>query len=212
MTDGDNSLKRGNLILGLALTLLAGLAAQSAPAQNGERYRQNQELRREVAQKRRENAGGAGKGQQAERAAVGLPPKWVENLRDMPPEERERFLENNEKFKNLPPQRQAQIRQNLRKWDQMSPEQQDRIRAYGRMLENASPEQREHFQNDTVPKLEQMPPMRRMRVINHWHRLQAMTPAEQEAALHDPAFMGNLSPEEQSVVRDLNSMGNPPTQ
>jgi hypothetical protein len=212
MTDGDNSLKRGYLILGLAVALLAGLAEQSASAQNGERYRENQAARREAAQKRRENPGGAGKGQQAERAAVGLPPKWVENLRDMPPAERERFLENNEKFKNLPPQRQAQIRQNLQKWDQMSPEQQDRIRATQRMLEQATPEQREHFQNDIVPKLEQMAPQRRARVIGHWRRLQAMTPAEQEAALHDPAFMGNLSPEEQSVVRDLNSMGNPPAQ
>jgi hypothetical protein len=37
-----------------------------------------------------------------------------------------------------------------------------------------------------------------------------MSPAEQQAALRDPAFLGNLSPEEQSIVRDLNSMGNPP--
>jgi Protein of unknown function (DUF3106) len=205
-------LKRGHLILGLALTLLAGLAAQPASAQNGERYGARQEVRREAAQKRRENAGGPAKGQQAERAAVGLPPKWVENLRDMPPDQRERFLQNNEKFNNLPPQRQAQIRQNLQKWDHMSPEQQDRIRATQRMLEQATPEQREHFQNDIVPKLEQMAPMRRARVIGHWRRLQAMIPAEQEAALHDPAFLGNLSPEEQSIVRDLNSMGNPPAQ
>ncbi len=205
-------MKFRHFILGLSLTLLAGLAARSASAQNGERWRERQEARREAAQRRRRNSGGATKGQQSERSAVGLPPKWVENLRDMPPDERARFLENNEKFKNLPPQRQAQIRQNLQNWDQKTPEQKERIRATERMLEQATPEQREHFQNDIVPKLEQMAPLRRGRVIGHWRRLQAMSPAEQEAALHDPAFMGNLSPDEQSIVRDLNSMGNPPAQ
>jgi uncharacterized protein DUF3106 len=193
--------------------LLAGLAAQSAPAQNGERLRARQEARREAAQKqRRENGPGKPNGEQRERAAVGLPPKWVENMRDMSPEERERFMQNNERFKSLPPQRQEQIRQNLQKWDAMPPEQKDRIRATEEMLERATPEQREHFQNELVPKLQEMAPERRQRVIGHWRRLQGMTPAEQQAALHDPRFWGNLSPDEQSVVRDLNSIGNPPAQ
>jgi hypothetical protein len=39
-----------------------------------------------------------------------------------------------------------------------------------------------------------------------------MTPAEQQAAMRDPRFWGNLSPDEQSVVRDLNSIGIPPPQ
>ena len=58
------------------------------------------------------------------------------------------------------------------------------------MLEQTTPEQREHFQNDIVPKLEQMQPERRQRVINHWRRLQVMTPEEQQAALHNPAIHG----------------------
>ena len=81
--------------------------------------RSSRGLRRSLPRRRTASAGGNGKrrggkrrkgdartpvgmkGQPSERSAVGLPPKWVENLRDMPPDERERFLENNEKFKSL---------------------------------------------------------------------------------------------------------------
>jgi hypothetical protein len=133
-------------------------------------------------------------------------------MRDMSPEERERFMQNNEKFTNLPPQRQAQIRQNLQKWDALPPEQKERIKATEAALERATPEQREHFQNELVPQLQAMVPERRQRVLGHWRRLQGMTSAEQEAAMRDPRFWGNLSPDEQSVVRDLNSIGIPPPQ
>ena len=212
-------MKCRSIILGTCLALLIGLVAESASAQNGERWRAWQaqheaqrEARREAAQKQHQaNAGGAGNAK-GERAAVGIPPKWVENMRDMSPEDREHFMQNNQAFQNLPPERKQQVIANLQKWDAMPPEQKERIRATERMLEEATPEQREHFRNDIVPKLEQMPPERRQRVIGHWRRLQGLTPAEQQAALHDPAFMGNLSPDEQSVVRDLNSMGSPPPQ
>ena len=200
-------LKFRGVKFGLGLLLFLSVGAASASAQNGERIRERQAARREAAAQRRQAAGG--QKPLNERSAVGLPPKFVEKLRDLPPEEQERFMQNNEKFQGLPALRQAQIRQNLQKWNALPQEQKERIRATETMLENATPEQREHFQNYIVPKLEQMPPLRRARVINHWRRLQGLTPAEQQSALRDPGFMGNLSPDEQSVVRDLNSMGAP---
>jgi acyl-CoA reductase-like NAD-dependent aldehyde dehydrogenase len=54
---------------------------------------------------------------------AGLPPKWVENLRDKPPAEQERFMQNNERFQSLPPGRQQQIRQNLQKYNNLSDQQ-----------------------------------------------------------------------------------------
>ncbi len=197
----------GGVKFGLCLLLAASVGVASASAQNGERIRERQAARKQATEQRRAEAGG--QKPLNERAAVGLPPKFVEKLRDMPPEEQERFMQNNEKFQTLPASRQAQIRQNLQKWNALPAEQKERIRATETMLENATPEQREHFQDYVVPKLERMPPLRRARVINHWRRLQSLTPAEQQAALRNPGFMGNLTPDEQSVVRDLNSMGAP---
>lgn len=210
-------MRRCVAIFAICAGLLAGLVPQIARAQNGERWRAHREAVSAQRQKAKGEAArqpGANRGahEPNARAVAGLPPKWVDNLRDMPPDEQERFMQNNEKFQNLPPQRQAQVRQNLQKWNNLSPEQQNRIRATERMLENATPEQREHFRNDIVPKLAQMAPERRQRVIGHWRRLQGMTPEEQQAALNDPRFMKGLSPDEQATVRDLNSLGAPPPQ
>ena len=58
---------------------------------------------------------------------AGLPPKWVENLRDKSPQEQERFMQNNERFQNLPPGRQQQVRQNLQKYNSLSPQQKDAL-------------------------------------------------------------------------------------
>jgi catalase len=203
----------------LAAALLTAFAPEPVRAQNGERLRawherqvaQRQESQRQGAQQQeaqREQRGG--RAQMNPRGAAGLPPKWVENLREMPPGEQERFLQNNEKFQSLAPARQAQIRQNLEKWNRLTPDQKDRIRATEQMFEQMSPEQRERFRDEIVPKLAQLAPERRQRVIGHWRRLQAMTPDEQQAALRDPRFMPGLSPDEQSLVRNLNSMGAPP--
>jgi hypothetical protein len=195
------------LAAGLLAGLLTGPGALPIHAQQGERLRAAQERR---ASQREGRA--PGRGQVNPRGLAGLPPKWVENLRDMPPQEQERFMHNNERFQSLPPQRQAQIRQNLAKWNQMTPEQKGRIRATEQMFEQMSPEQRERFRDEIIPKLAQLPPERRQRVIGHWRRLQGMTPEEQQAALRDPRFMPGLSPDEQGLVRDLNSMGAPPPQ
>ncbi|HKV05896.1 MAG TPA: DUF3106 domain-containing protein [Candidatus Acidoferrales bacterium] len=193
--------------------LLAGLAAQPVFAQQGARWKARQQARRQaVQQQRKQGNGGAAKGQFNPRGMAGLPPKWVAKLRDMPPEEQQRFMQNNEQFQHLPPERQEQVRRNLERWNNLPPEQQTRIRATEEMLERATLEQREHFQNEIVPKLEQMPPERRQRVIGHWRRLQGMTPEEQQSALGDPGFMRGLSPDEQAIVRDLNSMGSPPSE
>ena len=212
-------MRRCAVIFAICAGLFVGLAPQIARAQNGHRLRAWHAHREAVAQRQKAKEDGArqpgadhGAREPNARAVAGLPSKWVDNLRDMPPNEQERFMQNNEKFQSLPPERQAQIRRNLQKWNNLPPEQQNRIRATERMLENATPEQRAHFQNDIVPKLAQMAPERRQRVIGRWRRLQGMTPDQQQAALNDPRFMQGLSPDEQMTVRDLNSLGAPPPQ
>ena len=59
----------------------------------------------------------------APEARAGLPPRWVERLQGMTPEEQEKFLSNNARFRSLPPEQQARIRQRLQNWNHLSPEQ-----------------------------------------------------------------------------------------
>ena len=192
--------------------LALGFAAQTVSAQNGERLREwraRQQARREAAGAARPSAEGGAKGQPGVRAMEGLPPKWVDRLRDMPPEQQQRFLENNETFKSLPPQRQQQIRQNLEKWNQLSPEEKQAAREREGALERMTPEQREYVRNTLLPKWQSMPQDRRQAINRHLAMLRNMSPATQQAALNDPRFLQGLSPDEQSMLRDLNSLRNP---
>ena len=186
----------------LCLALLMGLATQSASAQLGERWRAFQQRRTAAQQGARPNA----------RAMQGLPPKWVANLREMPPDEQQRFMENNEQFQRLPPERQDQIRQNLQRWNALSPEQKQRARDAEAALERMTPEQRQYVRNVLLPKWQAMPLERRQVMNRHLAMLRNMSPATQEAALNDPKFMEGLSPDEQSMLRDLNSLRNSSSQ
>ena len=211
-------MRHGRLILALSLALLAAFAARDAVAQGF--WEQPPRLRMMQGPGRRlrpneapdANNGEGPQGQGAGRGMAGLPPKWVEGLRDMSPEEQERFLGNNRRFQNLPPERQVQIRNNLQKWNQLSPTERDAIRDREYMWEHMSPEQRQYVQGVLLPRWQQMPLERRQLINGRLHTLQSMTPAEREAALDDPRFMQGLSPDEQSMLRDLNSLRNPPNQ
>jgi hypothetical protein len=211
-------LNRHRLAFALAIGLLMGPAAERASAQ----FRQFPRLQR-VAQKQAPNerndfngeakpnngGGGAVRGQANLRGMAGLPPKWVENLREMPPEQQERFMQNNRVFQNLPPQRQDQIRKNLEKWNQLSPEERGEIRERAQILERMTPEQRQYLRNTLLPKWQEMPQERRQAINGRLRILQTMGPGAQQAALTDPKFMQGLSPDEQSMLRQLNSFRNP---
>ncbi|MGC2420615.1 MAG: DUF3106 domain-containing protein [Candidatus Acidiferrales bacterium] len=211
-------MRHSSIVFAFSLALLAAFATQDAMAQR--RWDEPPRLRLMQGPGRGLRPNGAPNGNNGEgprrqgagRGMAGLPPKWVENLRDMSPEEQERFLDNNRQFQNLPPERQAQIRNNLQKWNQLSPTERDAIRDREYMWEHMSPEQRQYVQGVLLPRWQQMPFERRQLINGRLHTLQSMTPAEREAALDDPRFMQGLSPDEQSMLRDLNSLRNPPNQ
>jgi hypothetical protein len=196
-----------------------GLAAGPASAQWHQFPRFQRVAQKETPNTRNEfdsevkpNNGAAARGQPNLRGMAALPPKWVENLREMPPEQQERFMQNNRMFQNLPPERQAQIRKNLENWNRLSPEERDAIRERAQIFERMTPAQRQYLRNTLLPKWQEMPQERRQAINGRLRILQTMGPAAQQAALADPKFMQGFSPDEQSMLRDLNSFRNPPSQ
>jgi hypothetical protein len=206
------------------LTVGLGFAMSLAPQPASAQFRRPARIQN-IAQKEkpntrngfsgapRPNNGGMvrGQGQPNLRGIAGLPPKWVENLREMPPQEQERFMQNNRVFQNLPPERQAQIRKNLESWNRLSPEEREAIRGRAQILERMTPEQRQYVRTALLPKWQAMAPERRQAINGRLRILQTMGPAAEQAALADPKFMQGLSPDEQSMLRDLNSFRNPPS-
>ena len=185
--------------------LLAGMLAQNALAQRGRRLVP-------VAQKAGQNKPAekknppAAQGQPNARGMMGLPPKWVERVREMPPEDQERFMRNNAHFKSLPPERQAQIRENLRRWNQLSPAQRNVIRERERVWEQLTPEQREYVRTQLLPKWQQLPQDRRQLILNRLGALRNLSPAERESRLNDENFMQGLDPNERQMLRDLSNL------
>lgn len=185
-----------------AVLLLSGLAAQPAHAQRVARWRV-------IAAQRRANGMARPNGRKPNvRGMEGLPPRWVEKLQDMPPAEQEKFLQNNERFRNLPPQRQEQIRRNLQRWNNLTPEQKQAARNAESALERMTPEQREYVRKTLLPKWQALPMDRRLAIRRHLAILSKMSPSTQQAALNDPKFMQGLSPDEQDMLRNLNSLRN----
>jgi hypothetical protein len=204
--------------------VLAGMIVVSpASAQNG-RLRAAFQQRRAAAQPPRQaekpapkppkpSAEGGAKTQPTIRAMDKLPPKWVENMRDMPPEQQQRFMDNDARFKNLPPARQQQIRNNLQKWNSLNPEQQQQLKDREAALERMTPDQRQYFTNVVGPRYQAMPLARKQVINRHLGVLGQMSPETQQAALNDPRFTQGMSPDEVQTLRDLNSLRNPaPTQ
>ena len=195
-----------------------GHAASSSSAENEAAHPSNQQLFSS-----RENSGhpgtnnpsapGAGNwhsfGNQPGGAAR-VPPAWVQKLGQMSPQEREHFLQNNQRFQSLTPQQQQRVRQRVQAWQNLSPAEQDRLRdTYRDVWQRMTPQQQQHVKNDLLPKWQQMSPDRRSVITGRLHVLQGMTPEQRQAALNDPKFMQGLTPDEQGVLRDLNSLRNP---
>jgi hypothetical protein len=207
------------LMVAVAVGLLLGPAAQHASAQRhqfprlqGVAQKETPNARNDFDSDGKPNNGGAGRGQPNLRGMAGLPPRWVENLREMPPEQQERFMHNNRVFQNLAPERQAQIRKNLENWNRLSPDERDEIRQRAQILERMTPDQRQYLRNTLLPRWQEMPQERRQAINGRLRILQTLGPSAQQAALADPKFMQGLSPDEQSMLRDLNSFRNPPQQ
>ena len=132
-----------------------------------------------------------------------LPPKAIERLQDLPPEQQERFLKNNQRFNSLPPEQQAEIKRRLEAWNRLTPEQKQALRDRQRVWEQMTPEQRKYVQQSLFPRWQQMPPERRQAILQRLHSLRDLSEPEREAKLNDPAFVGGLSPEDREMLSQL---------
>jgi hypothetical protein len=137
------------------------------------------------------------------RQLLGLPPAWVERLQDMSPEEQEKFLANNERFRSLPPARQAQIRQRLENWNALTPQQRQALVERERTWEQMTPEQKQYVRDTLLPQWRSMRPVRKQVILRKLRDLRDLDDSERAAKLNDQAFVKDLNPYEQQMLRDL---------
>ncbi|HUI40636.1 MAG TPA: DUF3106 domain-containing protein [Terriglobia bacterium] len=178
-------LRPGALLAGL---LVLAMATDVAYCQN----REAQGRRAPAAQRRAPAPNAAGGAQQHE-------PGFVEHLRELPPDQQEKVLENNARFNGLPPERQAQIRENLRRWNQATPEQRQVMRERETILQSMKPEQRQELRQ-AFQQWQELNPDRRAAVNGAFRQMLAMSPKERKKFLSNSSTKQDFSADERKIL------------
>lgn len=132
-----------------------------------------------------------------------LPADWENRLRQMPPEDRERFLQNNQKFQSLPPDQRAQIRQHFAEYDRLSPGQKEKANQTADALARLTPAQRQNLRTQVLPQWRQMAPERRQEIKQRLNSLNGLSDAERNQKLNDPNLYQGLSPQEHDLLKQF---------
>ena len=128
---------------------------------------------------------------------------WVDSMRELSPQQRERVLQNSRAFQNLAPDKQSKIRQQFNQWDRMTPQQRANLRQSEQTWRNLTPEQREHIKTDVLPRWRQMPWDRQQMMKQKLGVLQNMPESARNQRLNDPNFTRGMTDEERSMLHDL---------
>jgi Protein of unknown function (DUF3106) len=150
---------------------------------------------------------------QRQQLGVGSPRPWVDTMRELSPQQRERVLQSSRAFQNLSPDKQNRIRQQFSQWDRMTPSQRSDLQQKEQIWQHLTPAQRDHIKNDVLPKWRQMPWDRQQMMKQKLGVLQNMPESARNERLSDPNFTRGMSDDERSMLRDLSHthIGTPDT-
>jgi len=139
----------------------------------------------------------------AANAKPAMPPAWVDRLRQMTPQQQERFFNNNEKFRELAPQRQAQIRQQMQQWNRLSEEQRQTLLNRQQVWDRLTPQQQGYVRDTLLPQWQATPPARRQAILGKLRQLNGLNDEQRTAKLNDPSFLSGINLQDRQTLRDL---------
>src|SRR6202166_1898314 len=110
------------------------------------------------------------------------------NQQRLSPEERQRVLHNQERFRQLSPQQQQDLRDREHVWQQMTQQQRD------------------HIKYEVLPNWRNLPPQRKKAIEQRLGVLQNMPEFARNQHLNDPNFTRGMSAEDRAMLRDLSHL------
>jgi len=137
---------------------------------------------------------------------VGSPKPFVDRMRDLTPQQRDRVLQNSRTFQNLAPEQQNRIRNQFNQWDRMSPQQRSDLREKENTWRNLTPQQRDYIKNDVMPRWRQVPWQRQQVIQQKLGVLQNMPESARNRRLADPNFTRGMSDEDRAMLHDLSHL------
>jgi len=140
-----------------------------------------------------------------------LPPQMLERLKNLPPEERDKVLENNRRFQQLPPERQEELRERLRELQELTPEQRELIEQRFAIFRNLTPRQQEKARQIYERRWRQLLPERRRALLEEFRRLRLMNQAERKQRMESDELQNQFSTEERDLLAQLIALQTAPT-
>ena len=131
------------------------------------------------------------------------PPQLLERLSKLPPEERERVLENNRRFRQLSPAQQALLLKRLQQFQKLSSEQRELIEQRLAIFNNLTPRQQAKARRLYENVWSKLTAERRRALLEEFRQLRALHPPEREQRLASDDFQAHFNAEERDLLQQL---------
>lgn len=130
---------------------------------------------------------------------------WLNNHRNLSPQQQEQELRREPGFNRLSPEMQQRVLNRLRSLDSRPPEQRQRILQRNEMFEGLSPQQKADVRMSSQ-SLAGMAPERQRMVRQAFIDLRGIPPQQRDQILHSARFSQTFTPDERHVLGSLLSI------
>jgi len=128
--------------------------------------------------------------------------KWLQEHKNLSPDEQEKLLEKDPNFQKLSAARQAELKERLRKFNNLPPAQ--RERAINRMQYMASLTQAQRQEiREAGQQLQGLPQDRQVMVHKALRHLRQMDPQERQQVMDGDRFKSTFSDQERGIITRL---------
>lgn len=131
--------------------------------------------------------------------------EWLQQHRNMSPQQQERALRNEPGFNRLPQPQQQKLLGRLRQLDAMPPVRRERTLQRMEALERLSPQQREQVRS-AMQEAVQLSPQRKGPMHRAFRDLSQMPTQQREAVLDSAQFKAQFSDRERQMLKTLLSV------
>jgi hypothetical protein len=127
--------------------------------------------------------------------------QWMNQHRNLTPEQQQQALDREPGFNQLPQATQQRYRNRLAQLNAMNPERRERILNYNERMEHLSVEQRGEVRG-SLQQLGALPQDQRRQVAQSFRDLRALPPEQRGAALNSPQYQ-YMNPAQRSALNNL---------
>jgi hypothetical protein len=130
------------------------------------------------------------------------PGQWLRKYNNLPPQQQEQMLKQDQEFQKLAPEAQQRLLERLRRFNQKSPEEREKTISRMERFEQLSPEQRQKLMQ-FQQRLKELPEDRRDQVRKAFRHLHNMTPEQRQEVFNSPRFKQMFNDKEQELVKSM---------